>query len=161
VHDVRVARAEELRLLPDLEVASDTLFLTLEIGPLPPPGSIEELREAAVVLVAGDPPQGFCRVDRRAGGAHLEQLAVHPDHMRHGLGRALVRAACAWARQHGDHEITLATYRDVPWNGPFYATEGFVEVGPVDEWYRARGIEPEDPVMGRFGARILMRRHLA
>ena len=27
------------------------------------------------------------------GGAHLEQLSVHPDHGRRGIGRALVRAA--------------------------------------------------------------------
>jgi hypothetical protein len=54
----------------------------------------------------------------------------------------------------------LATYRDVPWNGPFYATEGFVEVGRVDDWYAACGIEPEDPVMARFGARVIMRRAL-
>ena len=46
----------------------------------------------------------------------------------------------------------------MPWNGPFYASEGFVEVGPVDEWYAARGLPPEEPVMGRFGARVLMAR---
>ena len=46
------------------------------------------------------------------------------------------------------------------WNGPFYASEGFVEVGPVDDWYAARGLAPEEPVMGRFGARVLMARRL-
>ncbi len=63
-----------------------------------------------------------------------------------------------WVAGHGYAELTLATYRDVPWNGPFYASEGFVEVGPVDEWYDARGLPPEEPVMGRFGARVLMAR---
>ncbi len=57
-------------------------------------------------------------------------------------------------------EITLATYRDVPWNGPFYASEGFVEIGPVDDFLRAHGLPPEEPVMGRFGARVLMVRSL-
>ena len=52
----------------------------------------------------------------------------------------------------------MATYRDVPWNGPFYASEGFVEIGPVNEWYAARGLPPEEPVMARFGARVLMSR---
>jgi GNAT superfamily N-acetyltransferase len=160
VDEVRAAQPEELALLPALELASDTLFLTLEIGPLPPPGTVEELAAAQVVLVVGDPPHGFCRVDLIAGEAHLEQLAVHPDHGQRGLGRALVRAACGWAAGHGHHSITLATYHDVPWNGPFYASEGFVEVGPADQWYEERGLPPEEPVMGRFGTRVVMRRPL-
>jgi GNAT superfamily N-acetyltransferase len=155
---VRPARPEELALLPAVEVASDTLFESLGIGPLPGPGTPEELARSLVVLVVGDPPVGFARIDRLAGGAHLEQLVVHPDHGRRGLGRALVRAAWAWAAAAGYDELTLATYRDVPWNGPFYASEGFAELGPVNEWYAARGLPPEEPVMGRFGARVLMSR---
>ena len=100
------------------------------------------------------------RRHRGETGAHLEQLSVHPDHAGHGIGRALLRAGCAWAAEHGYAEITLATYRDVPWNGPFYASEGFVESGPVDDFLRAHGLPPEEPVMGRFGARVLMVRSL-
>ena len=149
-----------MALLPPLEAAADTMFDALSIGPLPGPGTVEEFSGALVVLVAGDPPVGLCRIDALAGGAHLEQLSVHPDHAGHGVGRALLRAGCDWAREAGYCDLTLATYRDVPWNAPFYASEGFVEVGPVDEWYAARGLPPEEPVMGRFGARVLMSRCL-
>jgi GNAT superfamily N-acetyltransferase len=155
---VRPARPGELALLPDLEEASDTLFAALGIGPLPAASTPEDLAAALAVLVVGDPPQGFVRIDPLAGGAHLEQLSVHPDHGRRGLGRALVRAAVDWAGQAGFGEVTLATYRDVPWNGPFYVSEGFVELGSADEWYRARGLPPEDPVLAHFGARVIMRR---
>ncbi len=158
VHDVRPARPDELPLLPEIERASDTLFATLSIGPLPDPGPEEVLAEALVVLVVDDPPVGFARIDAIAQGAHLEQLAVHPDHGRGGRGRALLRAAVQWAQDHGYAEITLATYRDVAWNGPFYASEGFVEVGSVDDWWTARGHAPEEPVMGRFGTRVIMSR---
>jgi GNAT superfamily N-acetyltransferase len=160
VVDIRVARDDELALLPALEAASDTLFDAIDIGPLPPPGAPSDLARALVVLVAGAPPQGFARLDALAGGAHLEQLSVHPDCVRRGVGRALVRAAVTWAAAHGYEELTLATYRDVAWNGPFYASEGFVELGPVDDWYFDRGLAPEEPVMGRFGARVLMARRL-
>lgn len=157
---MRPARPEELALLPILEEASDTLFLSLGIGPLPPPGTAADLAAAPMVLVVGDPPAGFARLELLGGGAHLEQLSVQPDHMRRGHGRALLGAAGQWARDAGYDQITLATYRDVPWNGPFYASEGFVERGSVDEWHADHGQEPEDPVMGRFGTRVLMSRAL-
>jgi GNAT superfamily N-acetyltransferase len=157
---IRLARPDDMALLPPLEAASDTMFDAIGVGPLPGPGTVEEFSTALVVLVAGDPPVGLCRIDALAGGAHLEQLSVHPDHARRGIGRALLRAGCDWTREAGYRELTLATYRDVPWNGPFYAAERFVEVGPVDDWYAARGLAPEEPVMGRFGARVLMSRRL-
>jgi GNAT superfamily N-acetyltransferase len=156
-----------LAALPALERAADSLFEQLGIGPLPGPGTVEEFAAALVVLVAGDPPVGLCRIDAvGAGGtggtgAHLEQLSVHPDHGRRGLGRALLRAAIEWARAAGYRELTLATYRDVPWNGPFYASEGFVEIGPADDWLVAHGLSPEEPVMGEGGTRVVMRRLLS
>ena len=164
--DIRLVRPDELTLLPDLEAAADTVYEALGIGPLPGPGTVEEFAAALVVLVAGDPPVGLCRIDGimnlASGGAvaHLEQLSVHPDHAGRGIGRALLRAGCDWAAAQGYPAITLATYRDVAWNGPFYASEGFVEVGPVDEFMVAHGLAPEEPVMTRFGARVLMRRRL-
>ena len=85
---------------------------------------------------------------------------MHPEHAGRGIGRALLRAGCDWAAARGYPELTLATYRDVPWNGPFYASEGFVEVGPVDDFVVAHGLSPEEPVMSRFGARVVMRRSL-
>jgi GNAT superfamily N-acetyltransferase len=146
--------------LPALEAAADTMFEARGIGPLPPPGTPAELSVALVVLVVGDPPAGFARIDHKPWGPHLEQLSVHPDGARQGLGRALLRSACGWARDSRYSTLTLATYRDVPWNGPFYASEGFVAQGSVDEWYAAHGEPPEEPVMARFGARILMSRTL-
>jgi GNAT superfamily N-acetyltransferase len=167
VPPIRPARPDELALLPALEAAADTMFEPLGIGPLPGPGTPDEFAAALVVLVAGDPPVGLCRIDGIAasddsgGGAHLEQLSVAPEHAGRGIGRALLRAGCDWARTNGYDEITLATYRDIPWNGPFYASEGFVECATtVDDFLRAHGLEPEEPIMGRFGVRVLMSRSL-
>jgi GNAT superfamily N-acetyltransferase len=158
--DVRLASAEECELLPGLEAASDTLFGSIAMGPFPAPGSPAELRAALAVLVVDTPPAGFARIEAKPWGPHLEQLSVHPARFRQGLGRTLVQAACQWARHAGYRKLTLGTYRDVPWNGLFYASEGFVEEGPVDAWYAAHGEEAEDPVMGSFGARVLMSRPL-
>ncbi len=138
------------------------MFEPLGIGPLPGPGTVAEFAAALVVLVAGDPPVGLCRIDPvREGedgvGAHLEQLSVHPDHGGRGIGRALLRAGIEWAGAHGYDQLTLVTYRLVPWNGPFYASEGFVEAGPADEWLVAHGLAPEEPILGEGGMRVVMR----
>jgi GNAT superfamily N-acetyltransferase len=160
VDPIRAARPDELALLAPLEAAADTMFEPMGLGPYLAPGTTEAFAAALVVLVSGDPPVGLCRIDAVGGGAHIEQLSVHPDRGRRGIGRALLRAACDWARAHGYDELTLATYREVPWNGPFYGSEGFVETGPADDWLVAHGHSPEPPVLARYGTRIAMRRSL-
>jgi GNAT superfamily N-acetyltransferase len=157
---IRPVRPDELALLPALEAAADTMFEPFDHGPFPGPGTPEEFDAALVVLVAEIPPVGLCRIDPLGGGAHLEQLSVHPEHTRHGIGRALLRAGVEWTASHGYAELTLTTFRDVPWNGPFYASEGFVERGSADDWLVAHGLTPEEPVMARYGARIVMTRTL-
>ncbi|HUC05435.1 MAG TPA: GNAT family N-acetyltransferase [Acidimicrobiales bacterium] len=158
---VRLATRDELAGLPEVERAADELFDALGMGPFPRPGTPDELAAALAVLVVGRPPAGFARVDRVDGGAHLEQLSVHPAHGRRGYGRALVRGACAWASAAGYRELTLATFRDVAWNAPFYASEGFVVCGIADAWYAARGLPPEDPELAACGTRVIMVRQLA
>jgi GNAT superfamily N-acetyltransferase len=157
---IRPVRPNELARLPALEAAADTMFEPFDRGPFPGPATTEEFDAALVVLVAGVPPVGLCRIDELGDGAHLEQLSVHPDHGRRGMGRALLRAGVEWAASRGYPELTLTTFRDVPWNGPFYASEGFVELGPADEWLVAHGLAPEEPVMARYGTRIVMARTL-
>lgn len=62
------------------------------------------------------------------GNAHIEQVSVHPDHTRQGIGRTLIEAAAEWAAALGVPAMTLTTYRDVPWNAPYYARLGFRRV---------------------------------
>ena len=81
------------------------------------------------VALAGDAPVGFALVEMLADDLpHLAEVDVEPSHARRGLGTALVRAACEWATASGFSMLTLTTFRDVPWNLPFYARLGFVEI---------------------------------
>jgi ribosomal protein S18 acetylase RimI-like enzyme len=59
------------------------------------------------------------------GEGHLDELAVRPAHGRRGVGRALVDAVVAWTAAQGLTSITLTTFRDVPWNAPYYEKLGF------------------------------------
>jgi GNAT superfamily N-acetyltransferase len=127
------------------------------IGPFTNEGAEDHFDQAALVLVVDDPPVGFICVERVDGNPHIWQLAVHPDHGRQGLGRALVEATCDWARGERFEAITLTTYRDVPWNGPFYESLGFVIMDKVtpELWAireHERSIGDDD-----FGPRVAMR----
>ncbi len=60
--------------------------------------------------------------------AHLEEMDVHPDHGRRGIGSQLLSAVTGWAREGGYPGVTLVTFRHLPWNAPFYERHGFVQL---------------------------------
>ena len=115
------------------------------------------------VALADDVPVGFALVDMLAPDfPHLEELDVHPDHGRRGLGAALVRAVCAWAARMGYAQLTLTTFRTVAWNMPFYARLDFEELSADDlreellavvQDETARGLDPKSRVVMRYRAR--------
>ena len=114
------------------------------------------------VALAGDVPVGFALVAMLAADLpHLEEIDVAPSHGRRGLGTALVRAVCGWTRQSGYPEITLTTFRAVPWNMPFYSRFGFEEVSAGDlrpeiaaavAEEASRGLDPHRRVVMRYRA---------
>ncbi|TIC84053.1 GNAT family N-acetyltransferase [Nocardioides sp. GY 10127] len=108
---------------------------------------------AHVLHVPGEAtPDGFAR-------AHLEQVSVLlPTHGRRGIGTALVRAALEDARWDGFERLSLCTYAEIPWNGPFYRRLGFEEVAEPEPW-QAR-IRAHERSLGLDGAgrRVVMER---
>jgi predicted N-acetyltransferase YhbS len=71
---------------------------------------------------------GFAAIRTVGRELHLAELSVKRAHQRCGVGSLLIRAMMIDARNSGYRAITLNTYRDIPWNAPFYARFGFVEV---------------------------------
>ena len=104
------------------------------------------------VALADEVPVGFAHIEViEPGAVHLEEIDVHPEHGRRGLGARLVLRVCEWAAVHRYGSVTLTTFREVPWNMPFFAKLGFVIVPPeqlsasliaiVDDEAR-RGLDP-------------------
>jgi GNAT superfamily N-acetyltransferase len=172
-YTIRLAHQSELGMLPEIERAAARLFETypgeLAVDPqwLTRVKPLEELLEAnddarLLVAVADDGEVvGFALLVDLGLFAHLEELDVLPEHGRKGLGSALLEAVCEWAYTHGFSAVTLSTFRDVPWNAPFYARHGFTVVEPDDmppelvrvvEAERARGL--------RSDLRVVMQREV-
>lgn len=64
--------------------------------------------------------------------AHLDQVSVTGAAAGRGVGRALIEQVLSWGRASGFPSVTLTTFRDVAWNGPYYERLGFVAV-PEDD----------------------------
>ncbi|MEO3788719.1 GNAT family N-acetyltransferase [Nonomuraea sp. B10E15] len=156
---VRWADAGELAGLADVELAADGIFA--EVGIVFPPGTtvIEEVDDPGRVLVEGEPPEGFALLGRVDGNVHLDQLAVHPRSMRRGIGGRLMAAVIDHARASGAPEVTLTTYRDVPWNAPWYTRHGFTAL-PEPEWGpELRALVAHERELGlEIAPRVVMRR---
>jgi GNAT superfamily N-acetyltransferase len=130
---IRKARESELPLISVLEKSGDALFRAAGMdviadAPAPEPGSYRAALEGGRLLVAADEhgaALGFIRLEILDGGPHVEQVSVRPDAAGHGIGAALLAAAEQLARAGGHRRLTLTTFRDVPWNGPYYTRLGW------------------------------------
>ena len=136
-YEIRRAVPEDVVFLPDVERMAGTLFDThlTETGwtddLVAHVNSIEDFQKARdagrlwVAAAAEGQVVGFALVLEIGGYAHLEELDVLPAHGRRGVGSALLNAVCAWAGAAGYPAMTLRTFRDIPWNAPFYRRRGF------------------------------------
>jgi GNAT superfamily N-acetyltransferase len=164
-YDVREARPDELPALAAVERAAQALFAhagmpELADAPVLSLAEVERYAADGFVAVADHPRDGivgFVVVRPLGGAAHVQELDVHPDHGRQGLGRVLLDRALAWAREAGFGTVTLSTFRDVPWNAPFYARVGFRELSPGDASPELRALRAEEPANGLdLARRVLM-----
>jgi GNAT superfamily N-acetyltransferase len=156
---IQPASINDLEVLPRIEREAASLFagwqVPLEV--LEEQTSLQEFSAAQrdgrlwVARSQGGSVVGFALVDLVGGEPHLEEMDVLPSHGRQGIGRALVREVQAWARASGYASVTLTTFRDIPWNAPFYQRVGFQEIPPqelspallaVVREEAARGLDP-------------------
>lgn len=132
---IRLAEPAELPVLQDIERAAGEPFRAIGMTQVADdePFSIDELlpylNEGRLwVFVQDSRPVGYLLVDVVDGNAHIEQVSVHPDFGRRGIGRALIERCVQWSREWGYPAVTLTTFTQVPWNGPYYRRLGFREL---------------------------------
>lgn len=104
-------------MVADTPLASIADFRTMMVG-----------HETWIAVSEGGEAVGYAVAGSRGHYFHLRELAVDPDHQRRGIGTALVQTVAAAAAKAGCPGITLTTFRDVPFNAPFYARLGFKEM---------------------------------
>ena len=166
-YTITAARRQDLTQLPAIELAAARLLVGHAPDSVLNETTSPEVLEKAQrqghlwVALADDVPVGFAHVEViEREVAHLEEIDVHPEHGRRGLGTKLVLQVCEWATGNGYGAVTLTTFRDVPWNMPFYARLGFGVVPPeqlspslraVVEDETRRGLDPSRRVVMKRG----------
>jgi GNAT superfamily N-acetyltransferase len=132
---IRLARSPDIPQMQAIEIAAGRLFAEIGMHDVAEDGAHEPeilagyiAGSRAWVAEADGAVCAYALADVLDGAAHLEQVTVHPDQARRGIGSRLVDAVADWARDHGFTAMTLLTFRDVAWNGPYYRRLGFVDL---------------------------------
>jgi GNAT superfamily N-acetyltransferase len=112
---------------------------------------------AWVAVDEADVVVGFAIAKVVGGEGHLDELAVLPAFGRRGVGRALVDAVVRWTTAVGMDAVTLSTFRDVPFNAPFYERLGFHALDVLTP--ELQGVVDEETAFGLDPSlRVVMRR---
>ncbi len=131
-YQIRLANIDDLPALPAIEQAAGQQFVEfgltyLENITLPMQTLIKAQKSDHVWVITTMAAEivGFAVVSADKEQLYLEEIDIEPAHGRQGLGRALIKAICDWAKATGFKAISLSTFRDIPWNGPYYERLGF------------------------------------
>ncbi|OXI17403.1 GNAT family N-acetyltransferase [Burkholderia sp. AU15512] len=145
---IRPATREDAAAMAAVEVAAAQRFRAIgmtqiaEGEPTDETAVLERIDDGRA-YVAVD-PQGMCvgfafyrLLD--AQRLYLEELDVAPSHAGQRIGARLIEQVRARAAQERIAEIVLSTFRDAPWNAPYYARLGFsiVDAAALDDTLRA------------------------
>lgn len=151
---IRPGEPRDIPVMQDIEIAGCQIFADIGMQDVADDGAHEtELLAGYIaggrawVAEAGGRVCGYALADEYDGTAHLEQVTIYPDCAGRGIGGTLVDAVADWGRARGSDALTLLTFADVPWNGPYYRRLGFVVV-PDEE------LDPELAALRRHEAEL-------
>jgi predicted N-acetyltransferase YhbS len=154
----RAARPGEIETIRALERASAQRFIGLMdalAADEPSPAAVLAARIGTgglIVAVDGDDLVGFVMFRTVEDHAYVEQIDVLPTHEGQRIGAALLDVVSGRARATGLKGLSLSTFRDVPWNAPYYRWLGFVDVADealtpgmraIREEHLARGLDED------------------
>ena len=134
---IRLARPDDLPHIPAIALSGAETFARYgqPLGDASPPTLPEHWRGAARSRPAcGSPrtttgPVGFLAAEITDDALYVAEIDVVMERQRQGHGRRLMQAAidCGAGRA-ASPASRWTTFRTIPWNAPFYASLGFVEV---------------------------------
>jgi GNAT superfamily N-acetyltransferase len=133
---IRAAQGPDLKQLARVEVAGGQRFHEVGVSSIaddtPDPVALREALTGDRLWVAevDDEVVGYVQAELLDGHAQVAQVSVVPQFAGRGIGRLLIHTVEEWASRCGCRSVTLTTFRDVPWNGSYYAKLGYRVLTP-------------------------------
>ncbi len=109
--------------------------------PWPALGFMQLMADPNVAALVAEPdgrPAGFALVRTVADEAEVIAVGVRPGDRRGGIGRALLEAMVARARDRGARSLFLEVAEDNPVAQALYISRGFLQVGRRPGYYRRK-----------------------
>ena len=135
-YTIELAAEHHIWAIPAIEQAAAAIFSESDLPPevrflvTDEETLLEAQREKRLWAALQDETKlvGFALARVMGDYAHLEEMDVHPEHARRGIGSQLLDAVIGWAEAGSLPGLTLITFRHLPWNAPFYERNGFVRL---------------------------------
>lgn len=133
IFSIRPSTIADTTLLPAIEQDAGQRFRDIpELawiadGPIIPVEIHQQFvrQEMSWIALADNRPVGFLLAEAQEKTLFIVEISLHRAWQGKGLGRKLMTYMQEWASQRHFSELTLTTFRDVPWNAPWYARMGF------------------------------------
>ncbi len=136
--ELRPASREEFQDIQRVDLAAGSLFDSTGLidegptgqSPIPLQALEQGLQEKLLTVATRENGEiiGFVLCSPRLPDLYLDQISVDPTYGRRGVGDLLIKHVIETAKARKMRNVLLSTFRDVPWNGPYYARYGFREI---------------------------------
>ncbi|SMG57691.1 GNAT family N-acetyltransferase [Paraburkholderia susongensis] len=165
----RFAAPRDAQAIREIEFEAGQRFASVGMAGIAdaPPMALEIVnrkiaaREIIVAIDAQASCAGFVMFEPQPARIYVQELDVFTSHAGRRIGAALIEQVAQIARSRQLTQLVLSTYRDVPWNAPYYRRLGFhdIETAELDaaliarrDAHIARGLDESK--------RVFMRRDL-
>lgn len=132
---VERSAGELFRSIPSLAwIADDTVMS---------PAEHNRCLKNGLVLAARDErgsSVGFLTAEMFGSCIHIWVIAVMHSAQGRGIGKRLIESAVSLGAAREMSAVTLTTFRNVPWNRPFYERVGFRVIEPLELDRRLRAV---------------------
>lgn len=138
-YSIRLANSEDISDVANIATSAVAKFSTipqlahLAKGESFMTAKIQQSLEKGRIFLAeyGDKSVGFLGAYEMDTGIYIAEVSVRNEHNGKGIGGLLLEAVFQWARERArannedEARVSLTTYAEVPWNGPWYQRRGF------------------------------------
>ena len=136
---IRLASADEIHKIEPLEQAAAEMFREIgmtevaEDAPIPEKELLQAVEDQRLwVAVEYGVLKAYLLGTFLPQSLHIDQVTVHPDAARRGLGALMIESVSADPRAKKLGLMTLTSFANVPWNAPYYERIGFLDIAESD-----------------------------